>query len=132
MFTTIYHGRNQNAANIIGMPESEELLDKTAADTALSVDLMSVPSGMSLRVEYNSSKYTREFVELCAVHTLFEAQAKYHPDTKAFVPMSAEFHMKELMSVFVTLAANSVSQLKRERISAETFSRPASLILSRQ
>ena len=122
-----WHGAMRTHVEVCGMPAVEELLDKNTNDSPLSVDLMSVPSGLSLRVEYNSGKYTREFVEtlaktyenilrqlmtkeyireispcpqgtkagdfndtdypveLCAVHTLFEAQVKNHPDTIAFI-----------------------------------------------
>lgn len=122
-----WHGAIRTHVEVCGMPAQEELLDKAVDDTALSVDLMSVASGLSLRAEYDSGKYTREFietlaetyadilrqlmtteflreiepcpqgtragdlndtdypVELCAVHTLFEEQARNNPDTVAFV-----------------------------------------------
>ena len=122
-----WHGAIRTHVEVCGMPASEELLDKAVDDTALSVDLMSVPSGLSLRAKYDSGRYTREFIEtlaetyanvlrqlmtteflreiepcpqgtkagdlndtdypieLCAVHTLFEEQARNNPDTVAFV-----------------------------------------------
>ena len=61
-----WHGTIMTNVEVCGMPVVEELLDKTVDDTALSVDMMSVPSGLSLRAEYDSGKYTREFVETLA------------------------------------------------------------------
>jgi len=61
-----WHGAIRTHDEVCGMPTSEELLDKTTNDSALSVELMSVPHGMSLRVEYDSGKYTREFIETLA------------------------------------------------------------------
>ena len=61
-----WHGVIRTHVEVCGKPASEELLDKNVSDTALSLELMTVPSGLSLRVEYNSGKYSREFIETLA------------------------------------------------------------------
>ena len=61
-----WHGTIRTHVEVCGKPASEELLDKNVSDTALAVELMSVPSGLSLKVEYNSGKYSREFIETLA------------------------------------------------------------------
>ena len=62
-----WHGTIRTHVEVCGKPAKEELLDKNASDTPLSADLMAIPSGLSLRVEYNSGKYTPDFVETLAV-----------------------------------------------------------------
>ena len=62
-----WHNTIRTHVEVCGKPAKEELLDKNESDAPLSADLMAIPSGLSLRVEYNSGKYTPDFAETLAV-----------------------------------------------------------------
>ena len=63
----VWHGNIiRTRLEICGKPVHEEILDKKCSNAPLSFELMAVPSGLSLRIEYNSGKYTHEFIELLA------------------------------------------------------------------
>lgn len=62
----VWHGNIRTRLEICGKPVHEETLDKNSSDAPLSFELMAVPSGLSLRIEYNSGKYTREFIKQIA------------------------------------------------------------------
>ena len=62
----VWHGTIRTHTEVCGKPASEKLLDKNVSDNLLSAELMAVPSGLSLRIEYNSGKYSAEFIETFA------------------------------------------------------------------
>ena len=57
-----WHGTVRTHVEICGKPADEELLDKNITDSTLAFELMATASGLSMRIEYNSGKYSREFI----------------------------------------------------------------------
>ena len=61
-----WFGTMRPNTEVCGKPAREELLDVNALDSAMTARLRAVPSGLSLRVEYNAGKYSAEFIETFA------------------------------------------------------------------
>ena len=61
-----YHGLIKTTSEFCGMPCLEEELDKNTTGGDLEVELMSVPNGLKIYIEYNSSKYSSEFIQTFA------------------------------------------------------------------
>ena len=61
-----WHGRFRDIPSLCGLPCRQEVLDSAMDDTPLSVDLMATDDGLSLRIEYNTGKYSDRFAETLA------------------------------------------------------------------
>ena len=57
------NGTMRPNAEVCGKTAREELLDVNTSYAAISAELMPVSSGLSLRVEYNSGKYSPELIK---------------------------------------------------------------------
>ena len=61
-----YHGLIRTVSEICGKPCLQESLDKNTTGNDLEVELMSVADGMKIHIEYNSAKYSAQFIETFA------------------------------------------------------------------
>ena len=65
----VWHGAVRTHVEICGKPAKEEvlyLIDKNSTGIPLITELFAVPSGLSIYIEYNSGKYSSEFIETFA------------------------------------------------------------------
>lgn len=58
----VWQGNARNVAEICGKPAREEMFDRNFTVALMLAELMSVPAGLSMRIEYNSGKYSHEFI----------------------------------------------------------------------
>ena len=58
----VWQGNARNVAEVCGKPAREEMFDRNFTVALMLAELMSVPAGLSMRIEYNSGKYSREFI----------------------------------------------------------------------
>ena len=61
-----YHGLIKTTSEFCGLPCLDEELDKNTTGGDLEVELMSVADGLKIYIEYNSSKYSPEFIRIFA------------------------------------------------------------------
>jgi len=61
-----YHGLIKTTAEFCGKPCQEDELDKNTTGNDLDVELMSVADGMKIYIEYNSGKYSADFIKTFA------------------------------------------------------------------
>ena len=57
-----YHGFIKTYSEICGKPCEDKFLDENSTGKTLSVELMNVADGMQINVEYNSARYSQEFI----------------------------------------------------------------------
>ena len=65
----VWHGAVRTHVEICDRPAKEEvlyLIDKNSVGVPLITELFAVPSGLSIHIEYNSGKYSSEFIETFA------------------------------------------------------------------
>ena len=57
-----YHGLIKTVSEFCGKPCSEEILDKKTTGNSFAVELMAVADGMQIHIEYNSARYSENFI----------------------------------------------------------------------
>ena len=61
-----YHGLIKTTSELCGKPCEEKILDVNTTGNPLEMELMSVAEGMQIHIEYNSARYSENFIEIFA------------------------------------------------------------------